>query len=157
MFRTLKYNPTRWLLGLLVLLGVQSREICAPTDAQAVDVSTVRCSMRVAKGIKNFTTAVAGAAAACTVDDLKDEDESFVCLEHEDFLKESADAASSLYREVSFCASHQVLGWLKVKWLVGVWVHTAEVVSEELAEGFECSIFCVRIYPSEPSWKASSD
>ncbi len=103
MFRTLKYNPTRWLLGLLVLLGVQSREICAPTDAQAVDVSTVRCSMRVAKGIKNFTTAVAGAAAACTVDDLKDEDESFVCLEHEDFLKESADAASSLYREVVKC------------------------------------------------------
>ena len=57
---------------------------------------------------------------------------------------------------MAFCASRQVLGWLEVKWLVGVQGRASEVASE-WAEGADCSIFCVRIYPSEPSWKASSD
>ena len=43
-----------------------------------------------------------------------------------------------------------------MKWLVGVQGRASEVALE-WAEGADCSIFCVRIYPSEPSWKASSD
>jgi hypothetical protein len=55
---------------------------------------------------------------------------------------------------VTWPSSHQV--W--VNWLAGVRrVRVVVLGVSEWAEGSLCSIFCVRIYPSEPSWKASSD
>ncbi len=104
MFRTGPRFTLRPIASLLVLVVVLAGGLVG-RPAAAADGDIWKCSKRVAKGVKQFTTDIAAAVGDCELDDLKDEDASVACLASEDFNKELESAGDKLHREVNKCGA----------------------------------------------------
>ncbi|MEO2167067.1 MAG: right-handed parallel beta-helix repeat-containing protein [bacterium] len=93
-FRRVRY--TAWIALLVFALGAGGGQAHAST-------AVAKCSKRIAKALKDYSSTVAKTLGGCEVDDLKDEQAFLNCQAEPDVLKDLDKAADKLWREVSKC------------------------------------------------------
>ncbi len=105
MFRVGPRSTFLPVASLLVLVAVLAGGLLVGRPAAAADGEIWKCSKRLAKGVKQFTTDIAASVGDCELNDLKDENASVACLAGEDFNKDLDGAADKLSREVTKCGA----------------------------------------------------